>query len=239
MTESVKSVVVITGANGALGSAVAQRCLAEGASVIAVERGKSGETGVERLAASHVVLRSDTVDGAVLARGLAEAEAELGAITSAVLAAGAWRGGKKFHEQAAAVDWRFALDANLEAASVALKALLPGMVERKRGSIVLVGSRSGVRPYDAPGDAAYAASKAALVALTQAVAAEVLAEGVRLNLVLPSTLDTPANRAAMPEADLSTWVSLESLSGVVSFLLSPAARDISGAAIPVYGRVGV
>ena len=71
------------------------------------------------------------------------------------------------------------------------------------------------------------------------MAAEVLAQGVRLNLVLPSTIDTEANRKAMPDADVSGWVTLESLSGVIAFLLSEVARDISGAAIPVYGRAGV
>jgi NAD(P)-dependent dehydrogenase (short-subunit alcohol dehydrogenase family) len=96
-----------------------------------------------------------------------------------------------------------------------------------------------VRPYDAPGDAAYSASKAALTALAQAVAAEVLADGVRVNVVLPSTIDTAANRRAMPDADHSRWVTTESLAGVIGFLLSEQARDISGAALPVYGRVYV
>jgi NAD(P)-dependent dehydrogenase (short-subunit alcohol dehydrogenase family) len=78
-----------------------------------------------------------------------------------------------------------------------------------------------------------------VLALVQAAAAEVLADGVRINAVLPSTIDTPANRAAMPKHDPSKWVSVESLSGVIAFLLSDAARDISGAAIPVFGKDGV
>jgi NAD(P)-dependent dehydrogenase (short-subunit alcohol dehydrogenase family) len=156
-----------------------------------------------------------------------------------VLTAGAWRGGHKFHEADAAADYRTVMDANLESAQVALRALLPGLVQRKRGSVVLIGSRAGVRPWDAPGDAAYAAAKAALTALSQAVAAEVLADGVRVNLILPSTIDTPANREAMPDADHSRWVSTASLGGVIEFLLSERARDISGAALPVYGRVNV
>jgi NAD(P)-dependent dehydrogenase (short-subunit alcohol dehydrogenase family) len=156
-----------------------------------------------------------------------------------VLTAGAWRGGHKFHEAEAADDYRTVMDANLEASNVALRALLPGLVERKRGSVVLIGSRSGVRPYDAPSDAAYAAAKAALTALAQAIAAEVLADGVRVNLVLPSTIDTEANRQAMPSADRSRWVTTDSLADVIQFLLSERARDISGAAIPVYGRANV
>jgi NAD(P)-dependent dehydrogenase (short-subunit alcohol dehydrogenase family) len=74
------------------------------------------------------------------------------------------------------------------------------------------------------------------VALARAVAAEVLESGVRVNAILPSTMDTPANRAAMPKADPGKWVSLDSAAGVIAFLLSDAARDISGVALPVYGR---
>jgi NAD(P)-dependent dehydrogenase (short-subunit alcohol dehydrogenase family) len=135
--------------------------------------------------------------------------------------------------------WSTLMSANLETARVSLQALLPRMVAQKSGSIVAIGSRIGVRPWDGAQGAAYATSKAALLALVQASAAEVLADGVRVNAVLPSTLDTPANRAAMPKSDAAQWVSVASLSGVIAFLLSDAARDISGAAVPVYGRTGV
>ncbi len=128
------------------------------------------------------------------------------------------------------------MGANLETVYRSLRALLPPMVAAKRGSIVVIGSRAAADPASSARAAAYAASKAAVVALAQSVAAEVRDAGVRVNAVLPSTLDTPANRAAMPKADASRWVSLPSAAGVVAFLLSDDARDISGAAIPVYGR---
>lgn len=233
------NVTMVTGANGALGAAVVQHRVAAGDKVIALERSKSGDVSVTRAAASLLQVQANLSDPASLSAALARAEAELGAITGAVLTAGAWRGGRNFTEPQAAADFRLVMDANLESANVALRAVLPGLVQRKRGSVVLVGSRSGARPYDAPGDAAYAASKAALTALARAIAAEVLNDGVRVNLVLPSTIDTAANRAAMPDADRSRWVSTESLAGVIGFLLSAEARDISGAAIPVYGRVNV
>jgi len=102
--------------------------------------------------------------------------------------------------------------------------------------VVVIGSRAAVEPWTSAGAAAYAASKAAVVALAQAAAAEVRDRGVRVNAVLPSTLDTPANRAAMPGADATKWVTLESAAQVVAFLLSDEARDIQGAALPVYGR---
>jgi len=125
---------------------------------------------------------------------------------------------------------------NLETAARTMRALLPGMVARKDGRIVVVGSRAVERPWTSAGSAAYAASKAALVALAQTIAAESLEHGVTINAVLPSTLDTPANRAAMPKADPSRWVPLAAAAKQIAFLLSDDARDVSGAAIPIYGR---
>lgn len=220
MAQTNADVVLVTGASGALGSAVMARCTESGRRPVALERSKSG-------------------DARVLASEIARIETDSGPLSGAVLTAGAWRGGHPFHEADAAADYRGVMEANLETAQLALRAILPGMIERGRGSIVLVGSRSGVRPYDAPGDAAYAASKAALGALAQAVAAEVVTHGVRLNLVLPSTIDTEANRRAMPDADRSRWVTTDSLWDVIEFLLSERSRDISGALLPVYGRTGV
>jgi NAD(P)-dependent dehydrogenase (short-subunit alcohol dehydrogenase family) len=240
MSQSTNGVVLIGGANGALGGAVLARALADGQRVIGLERSKSGETTLERVNASHLVLRANTADGAALGEALARAEAELGGpLTGAVLTAGAWRGGQLFHEDGNGESFRAVLESNLESASVALRAILPGLLQRRHGSVVLIGARAGVRPFGAAGEAAYATAKAALTALAQAVAAEALSASVRVNLVLPSTIDTPANRQATPDADFSRWVTLESLTGVIAFLLSEAARDISGAALPVYGRVVV
>jgi NAD(P)-dependent dehydrogenase (short-subunit alcohol dehydrogenase family) len=125
--------------------------------------------------------------------------------------------------------------ANFETAYEGLRALLPPMVASSGGSIVLVGSRAAVQPWTSGGAAEYAASKAAVLALAQTAAAEVGDRGVRVNTILPSTLDTPANRAAMPKADATRWVSVASAAEVIAFLLSPEARDVSGAAVPVYG----
>lgn len=239
MAEISPNVVLVTGANGALGQGIVQRLASSGTRVIALERSKQGDVKLERQSEAVLTLHASTTDAAALAGALARAEAEQGLLSGAVLTAGAWRGGHKFHEPEAAADYRTVMDANLESANVALRAVLPGLVQRQRGSVVLIGSVSGVRPYDAAGSAAYAAAKAALTALSQAIAAEVLADGVRVNLVLPSTIDTEANRRAMPDADRTRWVSTESLGGVIDFLLSERARDISGAALPVYGRVNV
>jgi NAD(P)-dependent dehydrogenase (short-subunit alcohol dehydrogenase family) len=128
------------------------------------------------------------------------------------------------------------ISTNTDTVYRSLRALLPKMVQVNDGSVVVVGSRAAVQPWTSARAAAYAASKAAVVALAEAVAAEVLDHRVRVNAILPSTMDTPANRASMPKADASRWVTTDSVAQVVAFLLSDASRDISGAAIPVYGR---
>ncbi|HEY4104782.1 MAG TPA: SDR family NAD(P)-dependent oxidoreductase [Polyangiaceae bacterium] len=226
--------IAVTGAGGALGSGIVRALCASGTRVIAIER------DVERAQAAFAgvgncrVLGFDVTDREAWKRALGDAE-----VAGAVLVAGTWKGGKRVFEAGAEADWNALLSANLETAHVSLQAILPRLVATKAGSVVAIGSRTAVRPWEGARAAAYAASKAALVALVQAAAAEVLADGVRVNTLLPSTIDTPANRAAMPQHDPSTWVSVESISGVIEFLLSDAARDISGAAIPVYGKDGV
>jgi NAD(P)-dependent dehydrogenase (short-subunit alcohol dehydrogenase family) len=114
------------------------------------------------------------------------------------------------------------------------KAVLPHMKKQKNGRIVNVGSRAAVVPE--AGMAAYSIAKAGVVAFTQALAEEVLADNITVNAVLPSTIDTAANRADMPNADPRKWVQSESLAGVIAFLCSDDASDISGAALPVYGK---
>jgi NAD(P)-dependent dehydrogenase (short-subunit alcohol dehydrogenase family) len=226
--------ILVTGASGALGSGVVRALAQSGQRVIAVDRDAerarqhfAGVAGVRTLG-----FDISSSDAWVSALGDSP-------IAGAVLVAGTWQGGKRLFEPGADAIWNTVLSANLETARVSLQALLPRMVAAKTGSIVAIGSRTGQRPWEGAKAAAYAASKAALLALVQACAAEVLTDGVRINAILPSTIDTPANRKAMPKADVSRWVSVDSLSGVIAFLLSDAARDVSGATIPVYGKDAV
>ena len=231
--------LIITGASGALGAEVARQWVEAGNAVALVGSGRSKDRA--QALAADLGARAHVVTGDITDQGswrdiLAQAErAFAGPPNGAALIAGAWKGGKPLHEQVDDV-WDNMIAANLETVRHSLQALLPGMVARGAGSIVVVGARPGVRPWTGNNSAAYTAAKAAVLALAQAAAAEVLESGVRINAILPSTMDTPSNRAAMPSTDPSTWVSLASVAGVIKFLLSDAARDISGATIPVYGR---
>lgn len=227
---------LVTGATGALGSVLVQTLVARGQRVIAAVR--PGHEGAPS-APGVVVKAIELLSPDSWQRALDELERDGLVPDGAVLAAGNWQGGKPLYQSADDRVWRAMLKNNLETAHAALAALLPGMVKRRRGSVVLVGSRAAERPWESPGAAAYAVAKAGVFALTQVTAQEVLEHGVRVNAVLPSIIDTPSNRAAMPKADFSRWVAPEALAEVIAFLLSDAARAVSGAALPVYGQVGV
>ncbi len=122
---------------------------------------------------------------------------------------------------------------NLKTCFLTVRALAPLVVENGGGAIVTVGSRGAVETP--PGLAAYAVSKAGVVALTKALAEELRRDRVRVNCVLPGIIDTPANRSAMPDADFTRWVRPEALARTILFLASDEAAPISGACIPVYG----
>jgi NAD(P)-dependent dehydrogenase (short-subunit alcohol dehydrogenase family) len=235
----VGDVAIVSGAAGALGAEVARGLARRGCAVALVDTTGHAER-LQALAASlpqATFAAGDAARSDVWAKAIEGAERAFGEAPSrAALIAGTWRGGKPLHEQTTEDTWRLLQAANVDSAYAGLRALLPGMVARGRGSVVVVGSRVVEQPWTGAGAAEYAATKAAVVALARAVAAEVLAHGVRVNAVLPSTLDTPANRAAMPKADPSHWVSLASAADVIAFLLSDEARDVSGTAVPIYGR---
>jgi NAD(P)-dependent dehydrogenase (short-subunit alcohol dehydrogenase family) len=130
--------------------------------------------------------------------------------------------------------WESMIAINLRSAFLIARAVLPHMIEAGYGRIVAVGSRTGVEP--AAGLSAYGVSKAGLNALIRTIALETRDKGITANVVLPSTIDTPANRKAMPKADFSRWVSPEKIAQQILWLCSEAASDTSGALIPIYGR---
>ena len=235
MTES--DVVLVTGAAGTLGAAVARGF--SGFRLVLLDVPQAAErldALAEELGRDRVLaFVNDWSTDAPWDEALAQTSAELGPVTGAVLCAGGWAGGA-VHTSADDETWRRMIGLNADTVHIALRKLLAPMVGRGHGSVVVVGSRQVERPWTGAGAAAYTASKAAVVALARAAAEEVLDHGVRVNAVLPSILDTAPNRASMPDADPSKWVAPESLAQVVAFLLSDAARDVTGAALPVYGR---
>jgi NAD(P)-dependent dehydrogenase (short-subunit alcohol dehydrogenase family) len=232
-------VIVISGAVGALGAALSRHLVVRGYSVAGVglrrheDRLRAFELELGAAFAGFP-LEEDSTAGWDAALGVVESR--LGSVSGAALVAGGWRGGRPFHEDRDEGTWRSMLDENLESAQRALRALLPRLVAQRSGSVVVVGSRNVERPWSGNGAVAYTVAKSAVVALARAIAAEVLDAGVRVNAVLPSTIDTAQNRAAMADADVSRWVKPESIAGIIEFLLSDAARDVSGAVLPVYGR---
>jgi NAD(P)-dependent dehydrogenase (short-subunit alcohol dehydrogenase family) len=232
-------VTLITGGAGALGSALGEVLTRAGHRVALVDRSE-GRQRLDELAralppGAALPLGLDASDPGGWQAALDQIDGTLGELDGAVLTAGGWRGGAPYHA-AGAPAFAPMIELNLNTVHHTLSAILPRLVARGRGSIVVIGSRAVERPWESAGAAAYAASKAGAVALAQVIAAEVRDHGVRINAVLPSTIDTAANRRAMPDSDFSRWVSPDSLGAVIRFLLSDEARDVSGAAIPVYGR---
>lgn len=156
-----------------------------------------------------------------------------GPIDALVHLVGGFGGGSPLAETSDNI-WDGMMNLNLRTAFCAMRAALKPMTAAKRGSIIAIGSRAAVEP--SPNFAAYAVSKAALVALVKNVAAEGKSLGITANVVLPSTIDTPQNRKAMPNSDFSRWVRPESIAELLVWLASDSAADVSGAVIPIYGR---
>jgi NAD(P)-dependent dehydrogenase (short-subunit alcohol dehydrogenase family) len=219
---------IVTGAGGALGSAVASRLRADGGCVGATFRSDRGD-----LPADVPAVAADLADEDAVARAFAELAARLGGPAEILVhCAGAYAGAPL--AQTSLQAWRRMLDANLTSAFLCVRAVLPAMCAAGWGRIVTVGSRAALRGDEEV--AAYSASKGGLLRLTESAAAEGLSRGVTANCVLPGTIDTPDNRRAMPGADHRAWVPPAAIAEVCAFLCSDAAASVSGAALPVYGR---
>jgi NAD(P)-dependent dehydrogenase (short-subunit alcohol dehydrogenase family) len=227
--------ILVSGGTGALGRAVLTELLDSGAQVVSTwvherelerVREEIGEQDGLRLVEAD--LSSD--EGAAAA---VEAAAD-GSLAGLVTLAGGFASGGRLHE---APEDEFArmVELNLMTAMRLARAAMPKLLEAQ-GSIVCVGARAALDPF--AGASGYIVSKAAVLALVRTLAVEYRDDGVRANAILPSVIDTPANRAAMPDADHSTWVPPAEIARVVSFLVSPDSAPVSGALMPVYGRAG-
>ncbi len=224
---------IVTGGTGGLGAAVVERLLADGWRVVVpwiaereLERLPSRE-GLELVQAD--LSDSDAVGG-VVARAAGDEAAPVRGLANLV---GGFAMGGKVHETPIN-EFEAQFRVNLRPTYLMTQAVLRETLGRGGGAIVCVGSRAALQPF--PGAAGYIASKAAVTAFVQAVAAEYKNDGIRCNAILPSTIDTPANRASMPNADHEKWVKPAEIAGVVAHLLSTDAAPTSGAAVPVYGR---
>jgi NAD(P)-dependent dehydrogenase (short-subunit alcohol dehydrogenase family) len=223
--------VLVTGGTGGLGAAVTHAFLEEGWRVVVpwvAERELERVEEHERLE----LVQADLFDPEAVARAVETAGPSLRALVNLV---GGFAIHERIHETPIEV-FEEQLRLNLRAAYLACAAALPAMLNQSpptRGSIVCVSSRAARQPF--PGAAGYIVGKAAVLALVDALDAEYRADGIRVNAVLPSVIDTPANRSSMPDADFETWVRPEQIGRVIRFLCSDDASITSGAHVPVYG----
>lgn len=229
-------VVVITGASGNLGQGVATAFGHAGAHLVLVDR--SPDRLIQQypsLAGSpdHFLATSvDVTDVEAMRQMAAEAANRWGHIDALVNTVGGYRTGQPLHEAGLdLLDFMFNL--NARSTWVACQSVIPHMLARGAGKIVNVAAR--VSLIGGANMAAYSASKAAVLRLTESMAAELKTKGINVNAVLPGTIDTSQNRKESPNADYARWVAPEALADVILFLASDAARAIHGAGIPVYG----
>ena len=227
-------VVIVAGGTGALGSAVARAFIQEGASVAVTYRTPREYDDLESsLSTDRARLRGHQVDvtsEAAMSRLAAAVDAEFNRLDVLVNAAGGYSGGPKLWELDSAVLERM-LDLNLRSAFVTSRSVMPILLRQGRGCIVNVAAKAAV---DQPGGAgAYVASKAAALAMMHSLAMDLKGTAIRVNSVLPSTIDTAANRRDMPRANFATWTKPEDIARVILFLCTEDARALNGTAIPV------
>jgi NAD(P)-dependent dehydrogenase (short-subunit alcohol dehydrogenase family) len=224
--------VLITGATGAVGGAVVDAMLEAGWHVVATwvapeERERMPEReGLE-------LVQADLLHEPEVADAVTRAAFGPGGLRAVVNLVGGYAAGAPLHETTLE-EFEKLFRLNLRPTFLVTRAAVPYMLDAGGGSIVCVSARAAVQPFG--GAVGYVSSKAAVLAFAQAVAADYRDRGVRCNAVLPSVVDTPANRAAQPDADHSRWVAPAEIAGVIRFLCSDESAPVSGAAVPVYGR---
>jgi NAD(P)-dependent dehydrogenase (short-subunit alcohol dehydrogenase family) len=227
-------VAILTGGTGALGQSITAALLGAGG-VVAIpyavpEEAKRLEARLSPDQRARVLaLPTDVTDEASFGKFVQVVGERHGRVDGLVNAVGGFAGGDLVSTPLP--EWERMMKLNLTSAVIACRAVLPGMIEARRGRIVNIASRAVLSPQG--GFIAYTVSKAAVITLTQALAQEVKPHGVAVNAVLPSTMDTPANRRAMPDADRSGWVSTDAVAGVVAFLLSDRGAAVTGSAVTV------
>ncbi len=234
MSEFKDKVVIITGANGNLGSALARILASKGAILALVSHEKALlRTLKQEIGDQAFDFECNLIDSKAVTLCYQQIISQFGQIDILANIAGGFTMGPLLHNTANK-DWDFMMDLNARTVFNSCREILPHFLEKKGGKIVNVSARAAKegKAKMAP----YCASKAAVITLTEALAAEYRFDNINANCILPGTIDTPQNRADMPNADFSKWVQPKALADVIIFLASDAAQAVNGAAIPVFGK---
>jgi len=227
-------VVIVTGAFGALGQSVARTLAAQGAKLALLDAAAAVPDALKQAFQAHLVLSGiDLSRDETTAAAVSRVVSQFGHVDALVNIAGgfAWETVEAGH----VATWERMFAMNLKTALHACRAVLPHLIAKGAGRIVNIGAAGAGRA--GAGMGAYAASKSGVLRLTEALSEETKDRGLTVNAILPGIIDTPTNRKDMPDADHTRWVAPEAIADVVSFLLSDAARAVTGAGIPVMGRL--
>jgi NAD(P)-dependent dehydrogenase (short-subunit alcohol dehydrogenase family) len=230
-------IAIITGGTGALGRAVVSAFIEEGSKVVCTyiideELSHYSSSLTENQRSNLVFVQADVTKEKSVAEVVQKTLERFGRVDVLVNIVGGFTYAKIIDTDEKT--WDSMMNINLKSTFLCSKAVLPQMIKQNYGKIINVSSRPGLKGSSGVG--AYAASKAAVMNLTETIADEVGDYEINVNAILPSTIDTPANRKSMPDADFSKWVKPEEIARVITFLASDDSRSISGAGIPVYGK---
>lgn len=226
-------VVMITGAAGSLGKAVAAGFAAGGARLALADVSEAVlQQAYPGTADTRLLLPANLLDSASAQNAVNAAMQKFGRLDALCNIAGGFAMGTPVHATAAA-DWQKMQDINVGTLLNAVRAAVPAMLAGGGGKIVNAGAGAGQKGVAQMG--AYSASKSAVIRITEAMAGELREQNINVNCVLPSIIDTPPNRAAMPDADPKKWVAPGDLAAVITFLCSEQARAVHGVALPVVG----
>jgi len=224
--------VLITGGTGALGSTLVKKFIDSGAITISSFVHDSGEKKPKSTNHKVELIKLDITKEEQILKTIPILVQKFGTIDILVNLVGGYLGGKPTMELGE-IDWTTMMDLNLKSAFLISKYVIPIMKSGKGGNIVHISSRTGLKSEGY--DSAYAASKAGLIRFVEATSQELKGDNINVNCILPTIIDTEANRRAMPDADFKKWLSKEDLANVILFLCSSASKVINGAAIPTYG----